>query len=266
MHTALVVSAGREPTFVLVHSPLVGPTSWLPVARERERRRRAAVVPSLLGVAVAPEPRWRHVPDAVRIATSQLDQRIVLVGHSGAGPLLPVIADASDNEVAALVFVDSLPPPPAGRLLLGPPAFWSSCVRRRPMVCWRRGLPGSVRTRCANWCPTSSCARNLRPRCRACRSPTSKRRCLCRTIGRTGVPAVSAAERHRLRPERRRRARPRLAGDRDPGRPAPGNRHEPDPDHRRSARPRTSPGAIDPVGPTQLSDARRAKQHPASGG
>jgi pimeloyl-ACP methyl ester carboxylesterase len=113
----------RESTFVLVHSPLVGPTSWLPVAQELERRGRAAVVPSLLSVAEAPEPRWRHVVDAVRISTSHLQQRIVLVGHSGAGLLLPVIADTSDNEVAALVFVDSLLPPPAGRLLLGPPAF-----------------------------------------------------------------------------------------------------------------------------------------------
>jgi pimeloyl-ACP methyl ester carboxylesterase len=118
-----VVSAPHESTFVLVHSPLVGPTSWLPVAEELERRGRAAVVPSLLGVAEAPEPQWRHVTDAVRIATSHLQQRIVLVGHSGAGLLLPVIADAVDNEVAALVFVDSILPPPAGRLLLGPSAF-----------------------------------------------------------------------------------------------------------------------------------------------
>jgi hypothetical protein len=34
-----------------------------------------------------------------------------------------VIADAVASDVAALVFVDSLLPPPAGRLLLGPPAF-----------------------------------------------------------------------------------------------------------------------------------------------
>jgi hypothetical protein len=46
-----VVSEGRGPTFVLVHSPLLGPTSWLPVAQELERRGRAAVVRPLLGVA-----------------------------------------------------------------------------------------------------------------------------------------------------------------------------------------------------------------------
>lgn len=55
-----------------MHSPLVGPTSWSPVARELERRGRVAVVPSLLGVAEAPEPQWRYVPAAVRVATSHL--------------------------------------------------------------------------------------------------------------------------------------------------------------------------------------------------
>jgi hypothetical protein len=118
-----VDSAVREPTFVLVHSPLVGPTSWLPVARELGRRGRVAVLPSLLGVAEAPEPQWRRVPDAVRTATSELRAPIVLVGHSGAGLLLPVIADAVAVEVAALMFVDAVLPPPAGELPLGRPEF-----------------------------------------------------------------------------------------------------------------------------------------------
>src|SRR5215211_6954698 len=96
-HTARVGWAAHGSTFVLVHSPLVGPTSWRPVARALERRGRIVVVPSL-GVADAAEPQWHHVRDAVRI---------ILVGHSGAGLLLPVIADALDNDVAALIFVDS---------------------------------------------------------------------------------------------------------------------------------------------------------------
>ena len=112
----------REPVFVLVHSPLVGPTSWMPVRQELERRGRAALVPSLLGVAQAAPPQWRHVLDAVRIATSRLEDRMVLVGHSGAGLLLPVIADAVTVEVAALVFVDSFLPPRAGRVELASPA------------------------------------------------------------------------------------------------------------------------------------------------
>jgi pimeloyl-ACP methyl ester carboxylesterase len=95
----------------------------VPAAQELERRGRVAVVPSLVGVADAPEPQWRHVPNAVRSATSQLQRPAVLVGHSGACLLLPVIAEALAIEVAALIFVDSFLPPPAGRLPLGPPAF-----------------------------------------------------------------------------------------------------------------------------------------------
>jgi pimeloyl-ACP methyl ester carboxylesterase len=120
--TTSTVAFAHEPAFVLVHSPLVGPTSWVPVAQELERRGRVAVVPSLVGVAEASEPQWRHVSTAVRKATSHL-QRIILVGHSAAALLLPVIADAVDGEVAALVFVDSFLPPRAGRLPLGQPAF-----------------------------------------------------------------------------------------------------------------------------------------------
>jgi hypothetical protein len=60
-----------EPVFVLVHSPLVGPTTRSPVGHELERRGREVVVPSLLGVAEAPAPQWRHVPDAVQAATAQ---------------------------------------------------------------------------------------------------------------------------------------------------------------------------------------------------
>jgi pimeloyl-ACP methyl ester carboxylesterase len=111
-----------DPVFVLIHSPLVGPTSWSPAAHELERRGRVALVPSLLGVAGAAAPQWRHVPEAVRAATARIRKSIVLVGHSGGGLLLPAIADAVTVEVAALVFVDSFLPPAAGRVPLAPPA------------------------------------------------------------------------------------------------------------------------------------------------
>jgi hypothetical protein len=109
-----------NPVFVLIHSPLVGPTTWLPVAEELVRRRREAVVPSLLGVAAAPAPQWRHVPEAVRAATAETAAPVVLVAHSGAGLLLPVIADAVAVDVAALVFVDSFLPPVSGAVQLVP--------------------------------------------------------------------------------------------------------------------------------------------------
>jgi hypothetical protein len=124
------------PVFVLIHSPLVGPTTWSAVARELERRGRQAVVPSLLGVAEAPAPQWRHVPEAVHDARSQVADPVVLIGHSGAGLLLPVIADTLSCEVIGLIFVDAFLPPASGDVrllpseLVGPPAP----TRQRPSV------------------------------------------------------------------------------------------------------------------------------------
>jgi pimeloyl-ACP methyl ester carboxylesterase len=113
----------RDPVFVLIHSPLVGPTTWSPVARELEGRGREAVIPSLFGVADAAAPQWRHVPEAVHAATAGIASPVVLVGHSGGGLLLPAIAAALTVEAAALVFVDSFLPPARGRLRLAPPQF-----------------------------------------------------------------------------------------------------------------------------------------------
>jgi pimeloyl-ACP methyl ester carboxylesterase len=115
-------SRTHEQALVLVHSPLIGPTSWLPVAHALERRGRAVVVPTLRSVADAPAPQ-RDIPDTVQLATSHLQGPIILVGHSGAGLLLPVIAEALTAEVTALIFVDSFLPPAAGPVELAPTAF-----------------------------------------------------------------------------------------------------------------------------------------------
>jgi pimeloyl-ACP methyl ester carboxylesterase len=109
--------------FVLIHSPLVGPGTWTPVAQELERRGRTAVVPSLLGVADAPAPQWHHCLDAVRAATEHLTEPLVLVGHSGAGLLLPQIAPTLGTEIAALIFVDAFLPPTTGSAPLAEPEF-----------------------------------------------------------------------------------------------------------------------------------------------
>jgi pimeloyl-ACP methyl ester carboxylesterase len=118
-----VAGAERDPVFVLVHSPLLGPTSWSPVASELEGGGREALIPSLSGVADAPAPRWRHSVKAVRGALARIARPVVLVAHSGAGPLLPSIANAASAEVAALLFVDASVPPASGEAPLAPPEF-----------------------------------------------------------------------------------------------------------------------------------------------
>jgi len=109
--------------FLLVHSPLVGPSTWLPVARELVRRGHGALVPSLLGAADAPPPHWRHCVSAVREQVGKPRDPIVLVGHSGAGLLLPAIADCVSATVSRLLFVDSGIPVRTGETPVVPQRF-----------------------------------------------------------------------------------------------------------------------------------------------
>ena len=114
---------GDAPVFVLVHSPLVGPSTWHPVARELEGNGRVALVPSLVDIARAPVPQWAHACRTVRAGTAHLRRPVILVGHSGAGLLLPAIAAGLSCPVAGLLFVDTFLPPSAGTVALVPAEF-----------------------------------------------------------------------------------------------------------------------------------------------
>jgi pimeloyl-ACP methyl ester carboxylesterase len=107
--------------FVLVHSPLTGPTTWAPVARALERRGVDVVVPSLLGDDGSPPRHWREAVERVATAVSPFARPAVLVGHSGAGLLLPAVASALGAPVRALVFVDSGLPAAHGETPLATP-------------------------------------------------------------------------------------------------------------------------------------------------
>ncbi|MEV5556512.1 alpha/beta hydrolase [Nonomuraea wenchangensis] len=110
-----------ETTFVLVHSPSVGPSTWAPVAESLERRGHAVVVPDLTGISVGGPPYWPRVVAAVRdaVADSSVGDAgpgspLVLVVHSNAGFFLPVIKEGLGERVVACVFTDAHIPPPAG--------------------------------------------------------------------------------------------------------------------------------------------------------
>ena len=102
--------------FVLVHSPVVGPSTWRWVGDALRRAGHDAIVPDLRGQAVAGDPVAfaRAAADAVPIAGA--DDETIVVGHSGAGVVLPLIADALAHPPRCLVFVDSGIPPESGTL------------------------------------------------------------------------------------------------------------------------------------------------------
>lgn len=104
--------------FVLVHSPVTGPSTWQRVAAELTERGYRVVVPATPPAATSLG--WAaFVGSAAALARGL--RHPVVVGHSGAGPLLPRIGDRL--QASALVFVDSDVPPESGEAPLAPPDF-----------------------------------------------------------------------------------------------------------------------------------------------
>ena len=159
-------------TFVLVHGPLVGPHTWAPVADALRARGAAVVAPSLVGLDGQGPPYWRRHVEAVVRAVAGLPEATApyLVGHGGAGVLLPAIREGMGRPVGGYIFVDAaIPRDGASRLdLFGSPreaaAFRASAAdgriptwteddlrqeipdaeRRRQMVSELRPLPLAV--------------------------------------------------------------------------------------------------------------------------
>jgi pimeloyl-ACP methyl ester carboxylesterase len=110
-------------SFVLIHSPSVGPKTWLPVAYRLTELGWEAIVPSLLHVADQGPPFWPRVVDAV-VAGLDPDgqgQGVVLVAHSNAGLFIPVITAALPGQVRGCIFVDAALPPSSGAAPVAPP-------------------------------------------------------------------------------------------------------------------------------------------------
>ncbi len=95
-------------TFVLVHSPYAGPSTWLAVADELRAAGHEAVTPSFAAVADAPGREWEPYLDVVASAVPS-GTPATLVGHSGAGPLLPSIGQRLSG-IVGYIFVDATLP------------------------------------------------------------------------------------------------------------------------------------------------------------
>ena len=93
--------------FLLLHSPLVGPASLAPLAEVWREAGHTVSLPDATGVAHQPRPAW--MIDAVLAAVSGRPIDVV-VAHSGAGALLPVVSSAV--EARAMVFLDAVLPEP----------------------------------------------------------------------------------------------------------------------------------------------------------
>ena len=99
-------------TLVLIHAPLAGPLTWSFVADEMRSRGADVLVPSLTGAESAGSPYWPRYAMAVAGALEHLaaDEALVLVAHSGAGNLLPLVRQISGRPVKGYLFVDAMLP------------------------------------------------------------------------------------------------------------------------------------------------------------
>jgi hypothetical protein len=100
-------------TFVFLHSLLLGPLSWTPVATRLAARSAATAVPSLADVTEADDPPfWPHVAAQVNAAVSRLPpgRPILLIAHSNAGLFVPVVVQAASRPIAGCLFVDATLP------------------------------------------------------------------------------------------------------------------------------------------------------------
>ncbi|NGY57633.1 alpha/beta fold hydrolase [Lentzea sp. NEAU-D13] len=101
------------PTVVLMHSPFLGPSSMRPLADELASDGVEVLLVDLqMTVNEAPVHQRLIGAFADALEDAGVDGQLVLVGHSGAGPLLPGFADALELDVAGLVFLDSDLPTP----------------------------------------------------------------------------------------------------------------------------------------------------------
>jgi len=95
---------------LIVHSPLVGPSTVRPLAASLQQFGWATTVPDARPGVGSPASFRRHVASAAGDATGRLVD--VLIGHSGAGAFLPVLA--ADVGARSVVFVDAVVPPREG--------------------------------------------------------------------------------------------------------------------------------------------------------
>jgi hypothetical protein len=111
-------------TAVLVHSPFLGPASLRPLAdalAAHGHPAEALLAGSSIDVVLldlrpsvvsAPVHQVLLGAFADAVGEEELAGQVVLIGHSGAGPLLPAFADALEDTVTGLVFLDAGLPTP----------------------------------------------------------------------------------------------------------------------------------------------------------
>ena len=99
----------KDIAFVLLHSPLVGPYTWEPVQKILAEQGFQVMMPAIWDDPDSALPYWQQHADSVAkdIAQIREQQKVVLVAHSGAGPLLPAVRQKLSHPIFSYIFVDA---------------------------------------------------------------------------------------------------------------------------------------------------------------
>lgn len=105
----------KPSSLLLIHSPVVGPSTWQPIAARARDQGAAVAIPDLTSVLDGgPGPLWSRFVDTAITSAVELHAPIVVCGHSAAGALLPRVGDALGSRLGHMVFVDAVVPPVQG--------------------------------------------------------------------------------------------------------------------------------------------------------
>lgn len=99
-------------TLLFVHSPVVGRSTWAYTAKVLQDKGFGCAVPDLTAVATMGPPYYPKYAKAAAAAVDDTSDTVIVVGHSAAGALLPVVAEAVGDRARGAVFVDAMLPQP----------------------------------------------------------------------------------------------------------------------------------------------------------
>ena len=103
-------------TVLLIHSPLLGPSSWRHAAAALDDLGASAIVPDLTAATTGTHG-WSSAIASGTAAVCPSDGELIVVGHSGAGHYLPLIGHTLGMHRCGFVFVDAVVPPPSGSIV-----------------------------------------------------------------------------------------------------------------------------------------------------
>lgn len=107
-------SVEASPVLELIHSPLFSELTWSATAEALRADGFPAFTPSMNGVLDGSPPYYSRLVSTVshQIEQHRGNRDVILVGHSGAGSLLPAISRGIAGSTVGSIFVDAILPHP----------------------------------------------------------------------------------------------------------------------------------------------------------